>query len=187
MGELVTDQRALARVRVAKTTNASPAVHRRFNTRFQHIGWNLETSVRLDPVLRYGPYPVSMEVLTIGQLAREAGVNIQTVRYYERRRLLREPPRTGSGYRQYSVSDLWRLQFIGRAKQLGFTLAEIATLVGPDSGSSAESVVAMARTKMEALDENMKALSDTRWRLERLIDICADPDSEDCTALKVTG
>jgi DNA-binding transcriptional MerR regulator len=97
------------------------------------------------------------------------------------------PPRTASGYRQYSVSDLWRLQFIGRAKQLGFTLAEIVTLVGPDDGSSAGSVVAMARTKMEALDENLKALSHTRSRLERLVDICADPDSEDCTALNVSG
>jgi MerR family mercuric resistance operon transcriptional regulator len=66
---------------------------------------------------------MAVETLTIGQLAREAGVNIETIRYYERRRLLQEPPRTSSGYRQYSSTDLWRLQFITRAKQLGFTLA----------------------------------------------------------------
>ena len=57
-------------------------------------------------------------------------MNVETIRYYERRGLLREPPRTHAGYRQYSGADLWRLQFIARAKQMGFTLAEIATLVG---------------------------------------------------------
>ena len=126
-----------------------------------------------------------MEVLTIGQLAREAGVNIETIRYYERRRLLRDPPRTSSGYRQYSATDLWRLQFIARAKQLGFTLAEIATLVGPDRGT-ADSVLLMARDKIRTLDEHQRELADTRSRLERLIDICEDPDSDDCRALRVT-
>ena len=128
-----------------------------------------------------------MDVLTIGQLAHEAGVNIETIRYYERRRLLREPPRTSSGYRQYSATDLWRLQFIARAKQLGFTLSEIATLVGPDSSSSADSVLLMARAKIGALDEHQKQLADTRARLVRLVDICEDPDSEDCRSLRVTG
>ncbi|HXQ61317.1 MAG TPA: MerR family transcriptional regulator [Acidimicrobiales bacterium] len=90
-------------------------------------------------------------MLTIGQLAGEAGVNIETVRYYERRGLLREPPRTSAGYRQYSATDIWRLQFIARAKELGFTLAEITTLLGPHSGSSADAVLTMARVKMSEL------------------------------------
>jgi DNA-binding transcriptional MerR regulator len=128
-----------------------------------------------------------MEALTIGQLAREAGVNIETIRFYERRRLLRQPPRTDAGYRQYSGQDLWRLQFIARAKKLGFTLAEIATLVGPANGSSSDSVVALATAKMEALDKRSAEISDTRSRLERLVAICADPDSEDCRALRVTS
>jgi DNA-binding transcriptional MerR regulator len=126
-----------------------------------------------------------VEALTIGQLAQEAGVNIETIRYYERRRLLRDPPRTSSGYRQYSAADLWRLQFIARAKQLGFTLAEIATLVGPDRGT-AEGVLVLARAKIRALDEHQRELADTRSRLERLIDICEDPDSDDCGALRLT-
>jgi DNA-binding transcriptional MerR regulator len=128
-----------------------------------------------------------VEVLTIGQLARAAGVHVETIRYYERRRLLREPPRTSAGYRQYSADDLWRLQFIARAKDMGFTLSEIATLVGPAGTSSAESVLLMARAKIGALDEHQRELADTRARLVRLIDICADPDSEDCRALRVTG
>lgn len=128
-----------------------------------------------------------MDILTIGRLADEAGVNVETIRYYERRGLLREPPRTDAGYRQYSPTDLWRLQFIARAKQLGFTLSEIQTLAGPDNTSSADSVLAIARAKFDELDDRRRKLDDTRSRLERLIAICADPDNEDCLALRVTN
>jgi MerR family transcriptional regulator, copper efflux regulator len=150
-----------------------------------------------------------VEALTISQLAQKAGVHVETVRYYERRGLLREPPRTPAGYRQYSPADLWRLQFIARAKQLGFTLAEVARLAGEhdradsghtadtagragtagraDSGDTAASVLSAARAKLHALDEQQKALEQTRVRLARLIDICADPTSEDCVALRVKG
>jgi MerR family mercuric resistance operon transcriptional regulator len=114
-------------------------------------------------------------------------VNIETIRDYERRRLLRPPPRTASGYRQYSPADLWRLQFISRAKQLGFTLAEIATLVGPDETAPATSVLALARAKILIISDHQTELAATRARLERLIDVCADPDSEDCRALRVTS
>ncbi len=126
-----------------------------------------------------------MEALTIGQLADAAGVHIETIRYYERRGLLRDPPRTASGYRQYSGTDLWRLQFIARAKHLGFTLAEIATLVGPHGSS--DNVLAMARSKIRALDEQQRDLADTRSRLERLVDICRDSTSDDCVALRLNG
>jgi DNA-binding transcriptional MerR regulator len=127
-----------------------------------------------------------VEILTIGRLADQAGVNIETIRYYERRGLLREPPRTGAGYRQYAAIDLWRLQFIARAKTLGFSLAEIATLVGPDRGSSADDVVVMAQAKIDELDRRQKELADIRARLERLIEVCDDPGSEDCLTLRVT-
>ena len=73
-----------------------------------------------------------MGSFTIGRLAETAGVNVETVRYYERRGLLEQPPRPGQGYRQYSDADVWRLQFIRRGKDLGFTLAEIAELLGPE-------------------------------------------------------
>jgi MerR family transcriptional regulator, copper efflux regulator len=156
------------------------------------------------------PYPGTglslpvVEALTISQLAHKAGVHVETVRYYERRGLLREPPRTPAGYRQYSSADLWRLQFIARAKQLGFTLAEVARLAGEhdsagsggtaerggmadatDGGDTAASVLRAARAKLHALDEQQKALEETRSRLGRLIDICEDPTSEDCVALRV--
>jgi DNA-binding transcriptional MerR regulator len=137
--------------------------------------------------VRYGPYAGRVGTLTIGQLAHAAGVNVETIRYYERRGLLRAPPRTRAGYRQYSGADLWRLQFIARAKQMGFTLAEIATLVGEEGDGSVHGIVAMARAKMRALDEDQQRIADSRARLERLIDVCQDPDNEDCVALRVTG
>ncbi|HVC71791.1 MAG TPA: MerR family transcriptional regulator [Acidimicrobiales bacterium] len=130
-----------------------------------------------------------MDAFTVGQLAQQAGLNLETIRYYERRGLLREPPRTESGYRQYSEADLWSLQFIGRAKQLGFTLAEIATLMGAESGSetyrSAANVLLMTRAKIEELDRRQTELADTRARLEQLAAICGDPDNDDCQALRV--
>lgn len=66
---------------------------------------------------------------TIGELARHAGVNIQTVHYYERRKLLLPVGRTDSGYRLYDEEALKRLRFIRHAKELGFTLEEIRGLL----------------------------------------------------------
>jgi DNA-binding transcriptional MerR regulator len=128
-----------------------------------------------------------MATFTIGTLAHEAGVHIETIRYYERRGLLRDPPRSVAGYRQYSATDLWRLQFIARAKQLGFTLAEIGSLVGEDTGGTADSVLSMARSKIAALEVRQQAIEETRARLLRLIDVCADPTNGDCTALRLTS
>jgi len=70
-----------------------------------------------------------MRTMTIGMLATAAGVNVQTVRYYERRGLLPAPPRTAAGYREYADSDVARIGFIRRAQKLGFTLNEIDELL----------------------------------------------------------
>jgi len=78
-----------------------------------------------------------MGTMTIGRLADAAGVNVQTVRYYERRGLLPAPPRTAAGYREYAESDVARIGFIRRAQRLGFTLNEIDELlsirIAPDT------------------------------------------------------
>ena len=70
-----------------------------------------------------------METFTIGQMAKQAGVNIETVRFYEREGLIPEPPRKASGYRQYSPDFVKRILFIKRAQTLGFSLKEIAELL----------------------------------------------------------
>ena len=70
-----------------------------------------------------------MKPLTIGKVAERAGVGVETVRFYEREGLLDEPTRTASGYRQFDEDVIRRLEFISRAKELGFTLNEIKELL----------------------------------------------------------
>jgi DNA-binding transcriptional MerR regulator len=123
--------------------------------------------------------------MTIGALARAAGVNVETVRYYERRGLLVAPQRTRSGYRQYDDEALWRLQFVARAKRLGFTLAEITDLLAADGARGVDEVLDAARAKLDALDERRQALDAQRARLERLVRTCEDGDDADCTSLVV--
>src|SRR6266571_3012042 len=90
--------------------------------------------IPLDSVVWYGVYSLleggtAMESLSIGQVARRAGVGVETVRFYEREGLLEEPPRRASGYRQYSEQAIKRIHFIKRAQQLGFSLKEITELL----------------------------------------------------------
>lgn len=113
-----------------------------------------------------------MGTYTIGSLARSANVSVETIRYYERRGLLDQPAR-GDGYRQYSDDDLARLRFVRRAKELGFTLSEIRELVGTDDRSAGE-VLAAARAKLRAVDDDMARLESVRGRLEELVRLCED-------------
>lgn len=105
--------------------------------------------------------------LTIGKLAKEAGVKVDTVRYYERRRLLREPARSPSGYRQYLPEAVTRIRFIKRAQELGFSLDEIDELLRlrietdtacDDVKAQAEAKVANIQTKIQALERIQKTL-----------------------------
>jgi len=114
-------------------------------------------------------------------------VTVETVRYYERRGLLDQPPRTPSGYRRYTPLDLWRLQLIGRAKRLGFTLAEIAELAGPSSDGqrSRAAILTAARAKIMAVDERRSELEQLRHRLEQLLEVCASGDPVDCVDLNL--
>jgi DNA-binding transcriptional MerR regulator len=128
-----------------------------------------------------------VDELTIGQLARAAGVNVETVRYYERRGLLAEPPRSPSGYRLYSPADLWRLQFIARGKALGFTLTEIAEITGDGGDRCTGCIVEAAHQKIAAIEQQERALAATRARLEQLVDVCQDGAAADCVALRVSS
>src|SRR2546423_12683141 len=92
-------------------------------------------------------YRCGMRPFTIGNLARAAGVSVETVRYYERRGLLERPVRRGAEYREYSEADVARLHFIRRAKALGFTLAEIRELHDAADTGCADGVLVAARAK----------------------------------------
>ena len=122
-----------------------------------------------------------MTVRTIGELADEAGVGVDTVRFYERRGLLPPPPRTASGYRQYGDDDLERLRFILRAKELGFTLAEIDGLL---PAARSVRVRSAAAAKIDALDAEVAELARVRARLAALVETCDDGDVVTCEALE---
>ena len=112
--------------------------------------------------------------LTIGALAAAAGVGVETVRFYERRGLLPRPPRTPSGYRQYSPAAVGRLRFIRRGQGLGFTLEEIGELLElrVDEVAACGAVEAGARAKMLRVEEKMAELQRIRDALGRLVAAC---------------
>ena len=115
-----------------------------------------------------------METLSIGQLAKKAEVNIQTVRYYERRGLLPDPPRRESGYRQYSLSDLARLRFIKHAKELGFSLREIMELLTlrVDPNTTCTNVKKRAEAKLVDVEDKILALQRIKEALTHLVGLC---------------
>ena len=108
--------------------------------------------------------------MNIGQLAREAGVPIDTVRYYERNGLLPEPARRASGYRNYQPSDVDRLRFVRRAKSLGFSLGEIRELLALSDrrGEETSELKAVAETRLSDVDRKLAELTRLRSALQRL-------------------
>jgi len=121
------------------------------------------------------------------EVAGRAGVNTQTLRYYERRGLLDAPPRTPAGYREYPSSAVSVLRFVKRAQQLGFTLTEIDELLqlaggGPDSCDGARS---LAETHLAELDRRIADLTRMRDCLGDLVDTCTRPRADrDCPLLQ---
>lgn len=113
--------------------------------------------------------------MTIGELAKQAGVNVQTVRFYERTKLLPEPHRwPDSGYRDYDEEALLRLRFIRSAKHLGFTLSEIRELLELRilPGESCREVKHLLKTKLCDIDARMKEMRRLRRVLEKLVSAC---------------
>ncbi len=115
-----------------------------------------------------------MDHLTIGQLAKRARVNVQTVRYYERRGLIPEPPRRMSGYRQYSQDAVTRIQFIMHAKDLGFSLKEILELLSlrVDPNTTCGDVKRQTNTKIAEIEEKIHALRRMKKALTKLEAAC---------------
>lgn len=125
--------------------------------------------------------------MTIGQVASHAGVNIQTIRYYERRGLVPPPSRTPSGYRQYDRDTVQRLRFIKRAQELGFTLSEIQDLLAlrVRHASACGSVAAKTREKITLVDEKIRELQRMKRGLDKLVASCeARRPTGDCPILE---
>src|SRR5262245_9861765 len=96
--------------------------------------------------------------LTIGRLARAAEVTVETIRYYQRRGLLEEPPKPVRGRRRYASDAIRRLRFIRRAQQLGFTLQEIKELLCLEDGQSCRETRLMAEQKLAIIDQRLASL-----------------------------
>ncbi len=126
-------------------------------------------------------------MLTIGRLARNAGVKVETVRFYERKRLLPEPPRSRSGYRLYPPEAVARIRFIRRAQSLGFSLAEIGDLLSlrVDRGTTCADVKRKAELKTEEIDWKIRDLRKMRKALSQLASKCMGRGpSEECPILE---
>ena len=115
-----------------------------------------------------------MTLLSIGKIAKQAGVSVETIRFYERKGLLQEPRRKESGYRQYQEEDVRKLVFIQHAKNLGFSLNEIRDLMSlqTDSRSTSREVKDMAEHKLQDIEEKIKMLQRMRKTLQHLVDKC---------------
>ncbi len=113
-----------------------------------------------------------MPDLKIGEVARQSGLAIDTIRYYERAGLLPPPARRPSGYRSYGAEALHRLRFIHQAKALGFSLSEIEELLAPDGREKVRAVRAAAGRKLADLDHRLLKLTRIRQSLAMLVDRC---------------
>ena len=128
--------------------------------------------------------------LTIGSVARKAGVGIDTIRYYEREGLLPPPQRRVSGYRDYDAGTIERLRFIRRAKDLGFALGEIRELLAlsTDRERGVKSVKRRAEARLGEVEQRIRELQRMRRGLKQLIDACPGHGAlERCPILRALG
>jgi len=134
--------------------------------------------------------------MRIGELAGKAGVNIQSIRFYERQRILREPLRTSSGYRVYSQRDVDDICFLKQCQELGFTLKEIQPLLnlhraaarmtaaGVRRPAEFRDIAQLARVKLEQVDQKLRTLKSMRLRLLGMIDRIETVSSVGCPGMK---
>lgn len=127
-----------------------------------------------------------MKSLTIGQVAKRAGIGVETVRFYEREGLLGQPERRPSGYRQFDEGIVARLQFIRRAKELGFTLKEIKELLSlkVDPSTTCAEVKGRAEAKIADIEARIESLKRMKRALVKLTRACTGRrETSDCPIL----
>jgi MerR family mercuric resistance operon transcriptional regulator len=122
--------------------------------------------------------------LTIGKLAERAGVNVETIRYYQRRGLLQAPKKPPSGYRRYPADTSSRLRFIKRAQALGFTLEEVAGLLSLDGTTACAETRELAVRKLVLIRKKLAELNAMRNVLARLVSECDESESRVCPIIQ---
>ena len=124
--------------------------------------------------------------ITIGDLARATGTKVETVRYYERIGLLPAPPRTGGNYRSYGATELGRLSFIRRARDLGFSVAQVRALLAlsDDRQGDCASIDAIAQTHLAEVERKLDDLTALRRELKAVITSCKGGTVADCRIIE---
>lgn len=135
----------------------------------------------INPVVTTG----SSEEMNIGELAQAVGTKTETIRYYERIGLLSPPPRTAGNYRDYSAAHVSRLSFTRRARDLGFSIEQIRTLLdlANQTDQSCEAVDAIAREHLADVKRKLADLSALRRELDSLIGQCRHGTIAECRIL----
>ncbi len=132
-----------------------------------------------------------MTTLTIGDVAKQAEVNIETLRYYERQGIVPKPPRTRSNYRIYPEDTVRRVRFVKHAQELGFSLKEIKDLLSlrATPGASCQDVQQRATAKINEIDEKILSLQAMQQVLHKLVRQCAARRGSlsDCPILESLG
>src|SRR5579863_281570 len=128
---------------------------------------------------------MTASTLTIGRLARAAAVNVETVRYYQVRKLLPIPSRARSAFRQYPIELIERIHFIKRAQELGFSLEEIRELLRLHDGTDRVSIRKIVATRLEQVESKLNDLTRMREALSGLIAACQHAGSaEPCPIIQ---
>ena len=131
-----------------------------------------------------------MTLYSIGQVAKQSNVSVETIRYYEKEGLIEEPERKESGYRQYKGEAIARLSFIQQAKELGFSLKEIGELLSikSDANTVCSDVKQLAQDKLDDVECKIKILQRMRKSLKKLVDACpGQAPISDCPILDSLG
>ncbi len=120
---------------------------------------------------------------TISKAAKELGINIETVRFYERKGLIEQPIKPAEGYRDYPLSTVNRIRFIKRSQELGFTLAEIEGLFSLNDSPCGQ-VRELAESKLSSVKDKMKDLKKLEKALENIVIQCkSNPDESRCPVI----
>ena len=121
---------------------------------------------------------------TIGKLAKSAGVNVETVRYYQRQKLMDTPVKPIQGFRVYPLETLYRIKFIKRAQELGFSLVEIQQLLNLSKGNCA-AMEDLARHKLVIIEDKIADLHRMQTVLSELVKACeANQDPQTCPIIE---
>lgn len=126
--------------------------------------------------------------MTIGKLAKQAGVGVETVRFYERKGLVRKPPKRDAGYRTYSMEEVTRIRFIRRAQELGFTLREVKGLIELQSKKrmTGGQVQKRAEEKIQEIGKKISDLKRMEASLRQLSQVCGEGEQaiQECRFLE---